>query len=364
MSSFYEEQLEQSKIKSEIVCKYFDAWSKIIANRSNKIGYIDLYSGKGEYDDGTESTPIRIMKKIINSDKLIDKTITLFNDMNTKYIKKLEKKVNKLEGIERLRYKPLFYNKVINKKFNPFSETKLIPTLSFLDPWGYKGIHYDLINSLVRSWGCDLIFFFNYNRINMGLSNPKVEKHMNALFKPDVANKLRKSIESLNPVEREEIIINTLEKESPTKHSKSFQFIDENRNRTSHYLLFLTNNSTGLHIMKDIMSKLSTKHLDGVPKYTYHPRDDKIKQLPLIITNKPFEELKNSLIKDFTGQEITFNNLFFEHHVKNDCTRKNYKDAILELESDGLIECKPAFNERRPYKGKPSLPDSTLISFP
>ena len=57
-----------------------------------------------------------------------------------------------------------------------------MPTFFFVDPWGYKGLSLRLINSVLKDWGCDCVFFFNYNRINMGLGNDAVEKHMDALF--------------------------------------------------------------------------------------------------------------------------------------------------------------------------------------
>ena len=61
-----------------------------------------------------------------------------------------------------------------------FEQMRLVPTLFFVDPWGYKGLSLSLINSVLKNWGCDCIIFFNYNRINMGLHNEAVEEHMNA----------------------------------------------------------------------------------------------------------------------------------------------------------------------------------------
>jgi len=39
-------------------------------------------------------------------------------------------------------------------------------------------------------WGCDCVFFFNYNRINAGINNPGVKKHMDALFGEERADAL------------------------------------------------------------------------------------------------------------------------------------------------------------------------------
>ena len=44
---------------------------------------------------------------------------------------------------------------------------------------------------MLKDWGCDCVFFFNYNRISMGLGNEVVEEHMDALFGKERAEKLR-----------------------------------------------------------------------------------------------------------------------------------------------------------------------------
>lgn len=69
-SSFFDEQTEQSLVKATLVSKYFDVWAKVIISTqkrypehsSGKIAYIDLFAGPGRYADGTQSTPLRILK--------------------------------------------------------------------------------------------------------------------------------------------------------------------------------------------------------------------------------------------------------------------------------------------------------------
>ena len=53
-------------------------------------------------------------------------------------------------------------------------------------------------------------FFFNYNRINMGLSNAVVEEHMNALFGKERADALRLKLERLSTRDRELMIVEEL----------------------------------------------------------------------------------------------------------------------------------------------------------
>ena len=53
---------KHSKVKTEIVVKYFDAWSKIIGNRENNIIYLDLYAGRGEHYGGELSTALKLIE--------------------------------------------------------------------------------------------------------------------------------------------------------------------------------------------------------------------------------------------------------------------------------------------------------------
>ena len=74
--SFFDEQKEQSLIKARIVEKYFWAWAKVIIaqiksqqNKGRKvdeiIAYLDLFAGPGEYENGSKSTPIKVLEKAL-----------------------------------------------------------------------------------------------------------------------------------------------------------------------------------------------------------------------------------------------------------------------------------------------------------
>lgn len=59
---------------------------------------------------------------------------------------------------------------------------RLFPPSFFVDPWGYKGLSLKLVSAIIKDWGCDCVFFFNYNRVNMGVNNDSIKKHMISLF--------------------------------------------------------------------------------------------------------------------------------------------------------------------------------------
>src|SRR5262249_12268711 len=143
-----------------------------------------------------------------------------------------------------------------------FRQVKLIPTLLFVDPWGYKGLSVALIASVLRNWGCDCIFFFNYNRINPGLSNSTVQAHMRDLFGEEHFIVIRERIKGLRPEERESLIVEELSqalKASGANFVLPFTFRSKSGERTSHYLIFCSKHFKGYEIMKEIMAKESSE---------------------------------------------------------------------------------------------------------
>src|SRR5262249_27647393 len=189
--TLFEISKDKSHVKDLIVSKYFEAWANVMMSVQDskkgrdgyQIQYLDLFAGPGRYEDGTKSTPLLVLEKAIAHDKLRDRLITIFNDKDENNSKSLEAAINEVPGIETLRHKPKIYNKEIGTGIvQMFEKVRWIPTFFFVDPWGYKGLSLKLVDSVLKDWGCDCIFFFNYNRISMGIANELVEEPMNALF--------------------------------------------------------------------------------------------------------------------------------------------------------------------------------------
>lgn len=115
--SFFDEGSEQSLVKSAIVSKYFWAWAKVMTGaikqhgRTEKIAYIDLFAGKGRYEDGTHSTPLLILSKACEDKELCNYLVTWFNDMDCDNSQCLEKAIQDLEGIKNLKFPHKFLTK-------------------------------------------------------------------------------------------------------------------------------------------------------------------------------------------------------------------------------------------------------------
>ncbi|XOF33481.1 MAG: three-Cys-motif partner protein TcmP [Candidatus Electrothrix sp. YB6] len=371
-NNFFEEQKEQSLVKSTIVAKYFDAWSAVIISTQKrypqhpqKIAYIDLFAGPGRYDDGSQSTPLKILTNAIDKPDLCERLVTIFNDKDEDKSGKLRETIAEIHRIEELKYKPQIYNQEVGEKIvRMFESMNLVPTLFFVDPWGYKGLSLRLVNSVLKDWGCDCIFFFNYNRINMGLSNPFVKEHMDALFGQDRADELRPKLAQTSPKERELIIVEELcqaIKSYGSRYTLPFRFKDSKGKRTSHHLIFVSKHFRGYDIMKDIMSRESTSDTEGVPSFEYNPADFLPKQTLLFQLSRPIDDLKNDLLDNFAGQRLTMEKIYEEHNVDTPYIKKNYKDTLRTLYDENLIDAIS-------LKGKPprkdTFGDKIIVTFP
>jgi len=366
-NSFFDEQTEQSLVKATIVSKYFDVWANVIISTqkrypgrfSGKIAYINLFAGPGRYDDGTQSTPIKILKNAIEKPDICNRFVTLFNDKDEENSRSLEKAIRELPGVETLKYKPQVKNEEVGEKIvKIFEEMNLVPTLFFVDPWGYKGLSLRLVNSVLKDWGCDCIFFFNYNRINMGLSNPMVKEHMDALFGEERADALRPRLNGVSPSKREAMIVEELcqsIKSYENRYTLPFTFKDARGRRTSHHLIFISKNFRGYEIMKDIMARESSSQTEGIPSFEYNPADFLPKQCLLFQLSRPLNDLKEMLLKEFAGQTLTMRGIYEQHNVDTPYIKKNYKNVLLELEEEGKIA---ASNHRKSTFG-----DSVIATF-
>lgn len=370
--NFFDESSEQSEVKSLIISKYFWAWAKVIIatakkyNRKPKIAYIDLFAGKGRYDDGTKSTPVLILEKAVSDDDLKSSLVTIFNDDNPEYSNSLKEAIDAIDGINKLKFTPKVYNEEVNEDtVKEFEEVRFIPTLFFIDPWGYKGLSLKLINSVLKDWGCDCIFFFNYNRINMGLGNEIVEKHIDALFGKERADILRKKIEKINPKQRELYILEELTNaliEMGGQYTLPFVFKNESGTRSSHHLIFTSKNFKGYEIMKEIMAGESSLAEQGVASFGYNPADV---NTPLLFElSRPLDELGDVLLKEFSGKELTMNEIYVSHNVGKPYISRNYKTILKKLESEGKIITDPSAEKRKKIKGELSFGPNVKVNFP
>lgn len=367
MTSFFEQSTDHSRVKAAIVANYFWAWAKVISSvakksRDRRIAYIDLFAGPGRYADGTMSTPLLILERAISDPEMRDMLVTVFNDRNSDHSKSLETAIATVKGVDSLRHKPQVNNYEVGDEIvKQFEQMSLVPTLFFVDPWGYKGLSLRLINSVLKDWGCDCIFFFNYNRINMGLPNDAVDEHMDCLFGKERADRLRVSLQGLAPDERETAIVEELAEalqELGGKYVLPFSFLNDEGTRTSHHLIFVSKHVRGYEIMKQVMASQSSKADQQVPSFTYCPADRKYRLL--FELTRPLDDLEQMLLDEFAGRTLSMKQIYDVHNVGRPYLSRNYKAVLTKLEQEGKISANPPKSKRRAN----TFADGVRVTFP
>ncbi len=340
---FFEERTEVSKVKATIVQQYFDAWSKIILPMAKqyhggKIAYVDLYAGPGRYRDGAASTPLLVIEKALETPEVADALVVLLNDQDKNNARTLSHEITRLPGIENLKHRPVVcQNAVDEDAARFFFERRQIPTFTFLDPFGYKGLSLKLVNGVIKDWGCDCVFFFNYNRINAGLNNQAVKSHMDALFGSERAKELRQRVDGATPSQRHGIVLEGMTRalrDMGGEFVLPFRFSNDT-GKPTHYLIFVSKNFKGYEVMKEVMAKASSTSDQGVPSIAYSPADE---TMPLLFElTRPLDDLEGMLLHDYAGQSVAMVEIYRQHSVGRPFLKKNYKAVLGNLADKDII---------------------------
>jgi len=222
-----------------------------------------------------------------------------------------------------------------------------------------------LVNSVLQDWGCDCIFFFNYNRINMGIRNPLVRDHMAALFGNTRTEALIEAVEGLGAAERELCVIEELcqaLKDMGGTFVLPFRFKSPQHGRTSHHLIFVSKHVRGYEIMKEIMARESSTQVQGVPSFEYNAAA--AAQGVLLELAQPLDDLADLLVQQFHGRSLSMKEVYEQHHVGTHFIKSNYKSVLGELENAGRLVAAPPASRRQKRNGKIAFADRVQVEFP
>jgi three-Cys-motif partner protein len=339
---FFTVQRENSKVKAEIVSKYFYSWATVLTKGFGlkKIAYIDLFCGPGIYGDGAKSTPILILESAIRHPYIGNALMTYFNDEIPEQVERLKIAINDLEGVENLKYQPEFASERITEDVDKLIEKyKGIPMLLFADPFGYEDISLKLIKSFVQNPYSECVIFFNYSNINRASSVPVLQHKLIPLFGKERTNWLIDQVKNASSGKRAIKIISAFRSALisviPGCLSLPFRFYDF-RNRISHHIIFITKNPLAFKMMKEIMDHESRQTSQGVPLFDYLPKGNKVENE--FFGKYSIENLAKELQSRFGGNDMSTQQVYFQHHLNRRYVKRNYQTAINYLKATGRLK--------------------------
>lgn len=373
---FTSPQRATSAIKTKIVVEYFKRWVSILwgvvkTNNPPRLRYVDLFAGPGRIG-GVNSTPLLIMEHVISKPELCECVGALLNDEDAGYIEQLRKNLEELPGYEKLKRPPLIRLGPVDEELvEMFARSHNVPAFSFIDPWGYAGVTLSLLQALVSGFGSDMVLFFSYDSINRALSNDRVKERVDALFGPERAERLRQVVKGMRPNEREEVLIEAFIRavieDLECEYVIPYVFEKADKDRTSHYLIFISKHDLGFKIMQEIMYKESQDKTQGVAKFGY-VRQVSAEKTPLLhLMNTPRSDFGRQLCARYAGRSLSRKALredYDKFDPRNLFVERNWRDVLSELESEGKVTCKPPRNERPRRKGEVTFGEKTVVTFP
>lgn len=371
MEGFFGNQTSQSEVKASIVSQYFWSWAKIIDSKhpSPTLAYLDLFAGPGRYEDGNASTPLRVIQSVVGDRGLCKSAILQFTDADAEHIRTLSVEAGLVDGYKGIWNEPTFsvaeYGDAVAGSVRETANR--MPSLVFVDPFGYKVLALDFINEVLAGSGSEVIFFFNYRRINAALSNGVLFAGLGRLFGEAAVDRLyaRLRSEGLSPERRERMIVRAIERaiegddssHGGRRYVRPFRFWNDNGTRITHHLIHATTHPLGHGVMKDIMSTHST-NIGGVPTYEFR-RPDRLSGQTSMEADLSIVALADDLLVRFAGLSIRVLDIYKRDHPRRPYTKGNYKSALMRLSALSQISVRHS----RPVRSG-TMPDAAVVTFP
>jgi three-Cys-motif partner protein len=245
-----------TQAKHEILRRYLDAWFPILSRWNDKIAYIDGFSGPGRYTGGERGSPLVALDVAIHHRRALEGEIAFwFMDERQDRIDHLRQELAKMAIPEHFRITivPTRFAENLKQALDSIDQSglRMAPTFALVDPFGFSGIPYSLIQRLLSQRKCEALITFMVDAINRFLAHPDgaIVKHIVDAFGTDEALKIANApgdrIERLRCLYQEQL-------RRVARFVRYFEMRDK-EGRTVYYLFFATNSALGHLKMKVAM---------------------------------------------------------------------------------------------------------------
>lgn len=259
----------QTRAKHEILTKYLRKWVPILGRNHDVLLYVDGFSFTGRYTegdgDGGDGSPLIALKCFQESGGSLGDTRgeLIFIDKDPRVIARLKANV---EGFPHRRK-----NDSIEYRQGPFATEVIpyierlehaeksrrhrnIPAFFLVDPYGISGYPLELLNRILRLPSTEVFINVMWIRTEFNLHKKDIEDHFDLLFGTSDWRGLRGLPTSARRRQFLELYVQRLKAAdgAGARFVRTFELHDKNGN-LAYWLVFATNNPTGLEKMKEAM---------------------------------------------------------------------------------------------------------------
>jgi three-Cys-motif partner protein len=315
--------------KHEILRRYLEAWTAILGSGFPQVVYVDGFAGPGRYDGGEDGSPIIALKAALaQSSRIAGQVLFLF----------VEEKLDRAEFLKsliaELRLPPNFVVEIaggcsFEEAFRGFYRAhiaqrgKLPPTFAFIDPFGWKGVPFSLVEEILAQSSCEVLVTFMYEEINRFIDHPQQRENFASFFGSTEWTEVSRLT---GAADRSRFLhgLYLRQLQRRAKYVRSFQMRNAT-NSIDYYLFYATRNILGLKKMKEAMWKV-----DRTGGFTFSDATDPGQGT--LFQDPRFEVLFQKIISHFKGQEVTVGQI--EHFVVAETAFRetHYKKILKDLE--------------------------------
>lgn len=242
--------------KHEILRRYLEAWFPIMSRYQGRIIYLDGFSGPGRYKGGEIGSPIIALAVAKNHrSSLNGKLVFWFVDENQDRIDHLCSELENYEIPDHFRVDVICgeFCEELEKVLDYLdSEGKRIaPTFAFVDPFGFSGISFEVIQRLLENKQCEVLINFMVDSINRFIDHPndKIVKHIVDAFGTEdcisIAEAEGDRLTNLRILYQNQL-------KSVARFVRFFEMRDE-KDRTQYFLFFASHHPVGHIKIKEAM---------------------------------------------------------------------------------------------------------------
>jgi three-Cys-motif partner protein len=349
-----------TQVKHKILWGYLGAWFGIVGGSNPRVVYLDGFSGPGKYRGGEDGSPILAMKIALGHDKKnhINEVTFIFVEENEARFKNLQNEISVFNC-------PSTFHVITtqNQFENTLSEILdgldkkgelLAPTFAFIDPFGFKGAPYKLVERLLNNPKTEVFINIMADSINRFINHPNIQirQQIVDLFgTTQVLNILNiggNGIPQLCALYQSQL-------RKCAQFVRYFEMRDEN-DRVIYFLFFATNNRLGHKKMKEVFWKVDNS--SGC-----HFSDATNPDQLVLFEEEPSNNLVEILPMKYAGQRVTVNSIKQFIEDETPYIVKHMNQALRDLETADKL-CPEPIKLKGEKRRKGTFPDDVIICFP
>lgn len=365
-----------TQAKHAILEKYFRAYVKALERHVDAFHYVDGFAGQGTYGEDLPGSPLRAISVLA---ELSTPASVTFVEAEARAYEKLQCAVTpRLAGLADPWVVHAEFASIVDDVLDRsvYRRYRDVATFAFIDPCGVDGVRMSDIARLLGQRFGECLLFWNYDGLNRWLGAVaagihSAERLVEFFGSRQILDAALACCSSSLPPRRKEIelrdlYLEALRDSAGATYLLPFRSEAAGKARTSHYLIHCSKHWLAFKMMKEVMSVAATQGIDagvfeflradeiGAQASLFRPAEDKARESILAELRRGDRE-----VGAFTEQWVRRPDDFL--------IGKQYREILLQMEVDGLIEIlesktgRPKPAGQRTRAGRPTLSPSLIV---